>query len=118
MRAGRPRSREAAAWERGRPARWSRAGASITLYSTTLEIQKLVDENCKLLRQDPGHPSLHFKKVGKFRSVRVGIHYRAVGIAEGSDIVLVLLYEARGAAGPTHQNGRLSAHPASHQATR
>jgi hypothetical protein len=50
-------------------------------------IQKLADENFQLLRQDPAHPSLHFKKVGRFWSVRVGIHYRAVAVEEGSDSV-------------------------------
>ena len=32
-----------------------------------------------LLRADPRHPSLHFKRVGEFWSVRVGLHHRAVG---------------------------------------
>lgn len=51
------------------------------------DIQRLARENFKLLKQDPSHPSLHFKKVGRFWSVRVGIHYRAVAVQEGSDIV-------------------------------
>jgi hypothetical protein len=51
------------------------------------DIQKLADENFQLLKQEPFHPSLHFKKVGRFWSVRVGIHYRAVAVEEGSDIV-------------------------------
>ncbi|MEM6330746.1 MAG: hypothetical protein AAF790_10900 [Planctomycetota bacterium] len=35
-----------------------------------------------LLKQDPQHPSLHFKPVagGRYRSVRVGLRYRALGI--------------------------------------
>jgi hypothetical protein len=37
--------------------------------------------------QDPKHPSLRFKKVGRFWSVRVGIHYRAVAVEDGSDLV-------------------------------
>jgi hypothetical protein len=40
-----------------------------------------------MLRQDPYHPSLHFKKVGRFWSVRVGLHYRALAVEEGSDVV-------------------------------
>ena len=52
-----------------------------------LDIQQLADENFKLLKEDPFHPSLHFKKVGRYWSVRVGIHYRAVAVEEGPNIV-------------------------------
>jgi hypothetical protein len=38
------------------------------------------------LKQDPRYPSLHFKKVGLFWSVRVGIHYRALAIEEDGDM--------------------------------
>lgn len=31
------------------------------------------------LKKDPRHPSLHLKKIGPFWSVRVGLHYRALG---------------------------------------
>jgi hypothetical protein len=34
-----------------------------------------------LLKQAPFHPSLHFKKAGGYFSVRVGQHYRALGVA-------------------------------------
>ncbi len=44
------------------------------------EIQRLADKNFKLLKEDPQHPSLHFKKVGPFWSVRVGIHYRSLAL--------------------------------------
>ena len=47
-----------------------------------LNIQVLSRSNYKLLKHDPTHPSLHFKSVanGKYRSVRIGINYRAIGI--------------------------------------
>jgi hypothetical protein len=51
------------------------------------DIQKLADENFQLLKHDPRHPSLHFKKVGRMWSARVGIHYRAVATEDGSDMV-------------------------------
>lgn len=46
------------------------------------EIQKLARQNYKLLKENPNHPSLHFKSVfnGRFRSARIGIHYRALGV--------------------------------------
>ena len=34
----------------------------------------------RLLKADPYHPSLHFKKIGDLWSVRVGIHHRALGV--------------------------------------
>lgn len=45
-------------------------------------IQKLARDNYELLKQNPSHPSLHFKPVknGAFRSVRVSSGYRALGI--------------------------------------
>ena len=50
-------------------------------------IQILADENFELLKSDSRHPSLHFKKVGRFWSVRVGIHYRAIGVQKDDDVV-------------------------------
>ena len=51
-------------------------------YSLSPEIQKLARKNYTLLKENPNHPSLHFKLVfnGRFRSVRIGIHYRALGV--------------------------------------
>ena len=43
-------------------------------------IQKLADKNFELLKQDPKHPSLHFKKIDEYWAVRVGIHYRALAV--------------------------------------
>jgi mRNA-degrading endonuclease RelE of RelBE toxin-antitoxin system len=43
-------------------------------------IQELADKNFELLKIDPRHPSLHFKKVGNYWSVRVGKKYRALGV--------------------------------------
>ena len=50
-------------------------------------IRRLADENFKLLKENPRHPSLRFKNIGRFRSVRVGAHYRALAVQEESDIV-------------------------------
>ena len=43
-------------------------------------IQELADKNFALLRADPNHRSLHFKKVGRFRSARVGLQHRALAV--------------------------------------
>jgi hypothetical protein len=40
-----------------------------------------------LPRENSWYPSLHFKKVGRFWSARVGAHYRAVAVEDGPDLV-------------------------------
>ncbi len=50
-------------------------------------IRKLADKNFELLKADPQHPSLHFKRIGDYRSVRVGLSYRALAV-EVSDGLL------------------------------
>jgi hypothetical protein len=44
------------------------------------EVRQVADRAFALLKQNAQHPSLHFKKVGRFRSARVGLHYRALAI--------------------------------------
>jgi hypothetical protein len=41
-------------------------------------VRELADRNYALLKSDPRHPSLHFKKVGRYWSVRIGLRYRAL----------------------------------------
>jgi len=47
-----------------------------------LHIQLLARENFKLFKQNPSHPSLHFKPIKRrgqvLYSARIGIHYRAL----------------------------------------
>ena len=50
-------------------------------------VRELADKSFALLKSDPRHPSLHFKKVDKYWSVRVGIRHRAIGV-EAPDGVL------------------------------
>ncbi|MGI8655176.1 MAG: hypothetical protein ACR2LC_08165 [Pyrinomonadaceae bacterium] len=52
-----------------------------------LEIRNLADKNFQLLKADSKHPSLHFKKISKLWSVRVGSHYRALGLDKQEGIV-------------------------------
>jgi hypothetical protein len=50
-------------------------------------IQELADRNYQLLKDDPRHPSLHFKRAGRFWSVRIGLRYRALAVEAGDDLV-------------------------------
>jgi hypothetical protein len=50
-------------------------------------VQRLADKNYELLKQNPHHPSLHFKQIGRFWSVRVGLRYRALAV-EASDSLI------------------------------
>ena len=47
-------------------------------------IQNLANDNFKLLKRNPRHPSLHLKRVERYWSVRVGIRYRAAAV-EGEE---------------------------------
>lgn len=44
------------------------------------DVQATADRCYELLKADPSHPSLHFKKVGNYWSVRVGQAYWALGV--------------------------------------
>ena len=44
------------------------------------DIRDLADKNYQLLKSNPRHPSLQFKKIANFWSVRIGLHYRALGM--------------------------------------
>jgi hypothetical protein len=44
------------------------------------DIRRLADKNFELLKRDPKHPSLHFKRIERFWSVRVGLDYRALAV--------------------------------------
>ncbi len=52
-------------------------------------VQNTARQNFDLLKNNPQHPSLHFKKVGKYWSARVGQDYRALAIKDGSDFTWV-----------------------------
>lgn len=52
-------------------------------------VQKIAKQNFKLLKTNSRHPSLHFKKIGKFWSVRVGISHRALAVEDGEDFIWV-----------------------------
>jgi len=49
-------------------------------------VRRLADDNYALLKADPRHPSLHLKRIGRFWSVRVGLH-RAPGVDAEEGIV-------------------------------
>ena len=51
------------------------------------EIQQLADRNYETLCHDPRHPSLHFKKIAQFWSSRVGLHYRALAVEAGDELL-------------------------------
>ena len=43
-------------------------------------VQELAGKNYGLLKSNPQHPSLRFKRVGKYWSVRIGKQYRALAV--------------------------------------
>ena len=53
-------------------------------YRSLEEIRRQADAASERLKADPQHPSLHFKRVGRFWSARMGLRYRALAV-EGDD---------------------------------
>lgn len=52
-------------------------------------IQALVHKNFELLKTNPRHPSLYFKKIGKLWAARDGINYRVLAVEDGNDYIWV-----------------------------
>ena len=59
------------------------------LESLPTSIQNVARQNFELLKANPRHPSLRFRKVGDFWSVRVGRSYRALAIEDGEGFIWV-----------------------------
>ena len=53
------------------------------------DVRQAATSSFELLKKDSRHPSLHFKKVGRFWSVRVGLSYRALAVEDGEDFIWV-----------------------------
>ena len=53
-------------------------------YSLPKEVKILANKNFALLKSNPNHPSLQFKKLGKLWSVRVGSGYRGLALLQGN----------------------------------
>ena len=50
-------------------------------------VRDLADKNFRLLKADLKRPSLHFKKISNVWSVRIGTHYRALGLNKPEGVV-------------------------------
>jgi hypothetical protein len=56
-------------------------------------IRMIAKRNFSLLKVDPTHPSLHFKRVRSLWSVRVGARYRALAMdAPGAENAIVWIW--------------------------
>ena len=51
-------------------------------------MQRQADRAYALLKEDPRHPSLHLKRIGRFWSVRVVLRHRSLAIDAGNDTLL------------------------------
>lgn len=52
-------------------------------------VQKISKKNFNLFKINPTHPSLRFKKVGEFWSVRIGMNHRVLAVEYGNDFIWV-----------------------------
>lgn len=53
------------------------------------QVQQIASKNYELLKENPRHPSLRFKKVGKLWSARVGSSHRALAMEDDDGYVWV-----------------------------
>ena len=54
------------------------------------EVKLHADRCFELLKAEPRHPSLHFKRIGNFWAARVGLRYRALAVeGVGDDLIWV-----------------------------
>jgi hypothetical protein len=51
------------------------------------DVQQLADRSFATLRDDPWHPSLHLKKIGRLWSARVGLHYRTLATEKDATLL-------------------------------
>lgn len=51
-------------------------------HSLPKQVKQAADKCFALIKQNPQHPSLHFKPVGKFWSARVTRDYRALAVVK------------------------------------
>lgn len=51
------------------------------------EVQQLADKNFDLLKSNPHHASLGFKRVNRYWSVRIGLSHRALAVRDGDDLI-------------------------------
>jgi mRNA-degrading endonuclease RelE of RelBE toxin-antitoxin system len=50
-------------------------------------VRELADKNFALLKSDPKHPSLHFKKIDRVWSARIGLRYRVLATEVDGDLI-------------------------------
>jgi hypothetical protein len=57
------------------------------LAALPVQVQEQARKSFELLKRDATHPSLHLKRIGRFRSARINLSYRALAVKEGEDLV-------------------------------
>lgn len=50
-------------------------------------VRQQADRNFALLKENPEHPSLQLKPVGRFWSVRIGLSWRALAVHDGETLI-------------------------------
>lgn len=50
-------------------------------------VRGTADKCFRIMKQDPRHPSIALKKVGRYYAARVGLHYRALALETADGLV-------------------------------
>ena len=54
-----------------------------------MPIKQIARNNFNILKENPRHPSLRFKKIGKLWSARVGLAHRVLAVEDSIDYIWV-----------------------------
>jgi hypothetical protein len=57
------------------------------LVGLPVRMQNQLGTNFKILEKDPTHPSLHVKRIARFRPARVSLNYRALAVEDREDLI-------------------------------
>ncbi len=53
------------------------------------EVRAAADKSFQLLKDNPKHPSLQYKKIGHYWSTRIDLAHRALAVEDGTDRIWV-----------------------------
>lgn len=56
-------------------------------HSLPKDVQEQADKQFALLKTNPAHPSLHFRKVGNLWSARINLNTRSLAAQDGDNLV-------------------------------
>ncbi len=54
-----------------------------------ISVRSIAERKFQILKENPDHPSLHFKKIGEIWSIRISNNYRAIALQDDVDFIWI-----------------------------